>query len=34
MVKCLVKECNADVNGESSIWFRHVIRSTKPVVVL
>ena len=34
MIKCLAKECNANVNGESSASFRHVNRSTKPKAVL
>ena len=24
MIKCLVTECNANVNGESSVSFKHV----------
>ena len=34
MIKCLVKECNANVNGKSSASLRHVNRSIKSTVVL
>ena len=34
MIKCLVKECNANVNGESSASFGHVNRSTKSTVAV